>query len=127
MKYYTNPQTRIRKLGPTHSIRVESMGRVLAVLSGYPSLEAATEDAKRIAIELNEGIKTLEEVKANRLRPTTHRGLTQLEWAKYLGIHRNSIYQGAKYQGITWQTWIENKLPPAKRLSNGSTEAFHLP
>lgn len=125
MKYYTNPQTRIRKLGPTHSIRVESMGKVLAVLSGYPSLEAATEDAKRIAIELNTGQITLDDLKAQRDR--IHRGLTQLEWAKYLGVHRNSIYQGAKYQGITWQTWIENKLPPAKRLSNGSTETFHLP
>lgn len=125
MKYYARPQTRIRKLGPTYSVLIEVKGKNVARLSGYESEQHAAEEAQRIAVELNNGQTTLDQLKAQRTR--THRGLSQLQWAEKLGVHRNSIYQGAKYQGITWQEWVENKLPMDKRLSNGSTETFQTP
>lgn len=125
MLYYLYPETRHRKRGPTYSIRIQTSKGALTRLSGYDSLQHATDEAERLAPELNSGKITLDDLKAQRDR--IHRGLSQLEWAKYFNIHRNSIYQGAKYQGITWQAWVEARLPPAKRLAYGSTEAFQLP
>lgn len=125
MTYYLYPQTRIRQLNATHSILVQDSKKAVARLSGYPTLEAAQQDADRLAPLLNNGQLTLDQLKAQRTR--IHRGLTQLQWAQKLGVHRNSIYQGAKYQGITWQEWVEAKLPMDKRLSNGSTETFQIP
>lgn len=116
MRIRPHPYIRHRKLGPTYYVNLYDTeplrAKLVAKLSGFSSLEDAQEQGQYFADLINKGEVTPEELKEQlrEQRSRTFQGLTQLQWAEKLNVHRNAIYQGARAHKITWEEWVVRKL-----------------
>ena len=110
------PYPRPRKARTTYYVNLYENSLLKAKLSGFHSLEHARTEGQLIADAINARELTIEQVKEQHGKKFL--GKTQMEWAEQLGIHRNAIYQGAKYQGISWQEWITNRIMESTNLAD---------